>query len=181
MATAQATAEDVGAAPKKKSKTLIIIAAAAVLAAAAGGGGAFFLLGHKKPAAAEGAEAGAAEKGEHGEAAPSGDKKSPAQYLAMEPAFVVNLEDDEAMRYLQIDVEIMTRDPKALEEIKVHMPRIRNTLLMLFTQQHYHEIVTREGKEKLQVQALSEVQKVLKDETGKPGIDALYFTNFVMQ
>jgi flagellar FliL protein len=175
MATAQATANDLGAAPRKKSKTLIVTAAAAALAAAAGGGGAFLLLAQRQPPAAAGAAAAPAE------GLGSSDRKSPAQYLAMEPAFVVNLEDDEAMRYLQIDVEVMTRDPRALAEIKIHMPRIRNALLMLFTQQHYHGIVTREGKEALQAQALAEVQKVLSEETGKPGIDALYFTNFVMQ
>jgi flagellar FliL protein len=109
------------------------------------------------------------------------EKKQPAQYLDLSPAFVVNLQDDQAMRYLQIEVQLMTRDPKAVEEIKNNMPRIRNTLMLLFAQQHAKDLVTREAKEALQQQALEQVQQAMKDETGSADVEAVYFTNFVMQ
>jgi flagellar FliL protein len=40
---------------------------------------------------------------------------------------------------------------------------------------------TREGKEKLREETLEEVQKVLLEETGEPGVDNVFFTSFVMQ
>lgn len=184
MATA-AKAEPAAAAPeggKKPIKKLIPIIAAALVAAAAAGGGVYFMSAKKAPAKeAAAAEGEHKEEAAHEDGGKEGGAHKSAQYLSLTPSFVVNLEDDQAMRYLQVDIELMTRDEKAVENIKQHLPRIRNTLMMLFTQQHYKDIVTREGKEKLQQQALEEVQKVLKEETGSKGIEGLYFTNFVMQ
>ena len=75
----------------------------------------------------------------------------------------------------------MTRDPKAVEGIKANMPRIRNSLMLLFSQQHAKDLATREAKEALQKQALDQVQAIMREETGSPSIEALYFTGFVMQ
>lgn len=184
--------EVLAAAPPKSKKKLIIAAAAGVLLLG-GGAAAYFLLGSHGPAkpkavAAEGeaaetaaeAEAAPAEApaAEPGEGAPAGGS---AQYLALHPAFVVNLDDDEAMRYLQIEIELMSRDAAALEAVNKHMAVIRNDLLMLFGTKRYHEINTREGKEKLRLEALAEVQKVLTEQTGSPGVENLYFTSLVMQ
>ncbi|VAX05680.1 hypothetical protein MNBD_GAMMA19-792, partial [hydrothermal vent metagenome] len=38
-----------------------------------------------------------------------------------------------------------------------------------------------EGKETLREEALEVVQQILEEETGDPGIEAVYFTSFVMQ
>jgi len=184
---ANATPADVSVAvPKKKGGKLPMILIA-VTAAAAAGGGAYFMA---KPAgSSHGAEAGAehgAASGEHGAAAAnehgaSGPKAGAAQYLPLSPAVVVNLDDEVTMRYLSADIELMSRSNDGIEAAKLHMPRIRNTLMLLFTQQKYGDVITRQGKEDLQKAALAAVQAVLKEETGKPGIDGLYFTNFVMQ
>ena len=75
----------------------------------------------------------------------------------------------------------MTRDPAVEEELKRHMPVIRNNLVLLFSSKTSSELVTAEGKQALQNEALSSIQKVLEDETGNKGIEAVYFTSFVMQ
>jgi flagellar protein FliL len=75
----------------------------------------------------------------------------------------------------------MSRTPKMEDTLKQHMPIIRNRLLLLFSQQTVEGVRSREAKEKLQADALKEVQAVLTEATGKPGIDALYFTSFVTQ
>lgn len=159
--------------PAKKSKTLIYVIA--VLALAGAGGGGYWFMSQGKPAAA----------GEHGAAAAEAEApasgKPAAIYLALTPAFVVNLEDSEAMRYMQVDLEVMARNQKAIEDAKNHMPRIRNALLLLYGQQHAFDLSSRAGKEALQAKSLAEIQRVLKDETGSPGIEAVYFSSFVIQ
>jgi flagellar FliL protein len=85
------------------------------------------------------------------------------------------------MRYLQVEAQVMTRDPKEVEAIKANMPRIRNALIMLFSQQTAKGLSSIEAKEALQKQALAQVQGVMKDETGSNSVEAIYFTNFVMQ
>jgi len=78
-------------------------------------------------------------------------------------------------------VQVMTRDPEVAQAIEAHMPVIRNNLVMLFSGQKYEEVATREGKERLRQQTLAEIQKVLEERIGKPGVEDVYFTAFVMQ
>ena len=162
-------------APKKKPLLLII---AIVVAALAAGGGVYFFVGGKKDKA-EAGEHG--EKGEHGEEGEGGEKL-PAQYVKLDPPFVVNFEAKGLMRFLQVTVEVMTRDPHTAELLEKNNPMIRNDLIMLFGSQKYEDISTREGKEKLRADALSTVGKIIESEGGKANkVEQLYFTSFVMQ
>lgn len=104
-----------------------------------------------------------------------------AVYMDIEQPFVVNFQDEGQLRYLQITISVMTKNPKVVEEMKRHMPLIRNNLVMLFSGQTREGIISREGKEKIRKEAEVEVQKILKEQTGNPGVKALYFTSFVMQ
>lgn len=175
MASAADTAVPPASAPAPRGGMGIgVLIAAVVLSSAGAGGAAYFVMGKSK------AEPEHSEEGQDGEgkAAPA---LAPANYLGLDPAFVVNLESPNEPRYLQAEVQLMSRDPIALETAKVHVPLIRNSLLMLFGQQKPEDISSREGKEKLREVALAEVQKVLEAETGKPVVEAVYFTSFVMQ
>jgi flagellar FliL protein len=121
-----------------------------------------------------------AEGGEHGEGGGGGSGK-PAQYFAFDPPLIVNFDDTQAVRFLQLQIEVLTRDEKDVEAVKLHQPIIRNNLLMLMNGRDYKTLMTREGKEALRIECLKEVQKILKKETGSPGIEDLYFTSFVVQ
>lgn len=153
-----------------------MLLAVALVCTAAAGGGAYLFLG--KPADKDAAH-GAAAADDAGEGA--GVPPAPASYLSLEPAFVVNLESTDEAHYLQAEIQLMSRDALALDAAKTHVPMLRNALLLLFGQQKPEDLATRAGKEKLQQAALAEVQRVLKAETGKPVVDAVYFTSFVMQ
>jgi flagellar FliL protein len=58
---------------------------------------------------------------------------------------------------------------------------IRNALVLLFSSQDYSILSDAAGKQKLQAQALEAVRKILEKRLGRPGVEALYFTSFVMQ
>jgi len=107
--------------------------------------------------------------------------KAPLNYVPLDPPFVVNFTADTDIRFLQITVEVGTRDSEAVEQIKEHRPAIRNSLVMLFSSQDPYTLNTREGKEKLRAETLAEIQKVLKEETGNAVVENAYFTSFVMQ
>jgi flagellar FliL protein len=86
------------------------------------------------------------------------------------------------MRFLQVSVEVLTRDPATAEMIKQHDPMLRNDLLMLLGNQTFEKISTREGKEELRKEALAIVAKVIESEGGDAKtVEQLYFTSFVMQ
>lgn len=120
-----------------------------------------------------------------GAAAPTADAKpaatQPARYYALEPAFVVNLADTTSVRYLQADVQVMTRDEATGAALELHSPAIRNRLLLLFGQQTAAQLAQRSAKERLQEQALAEVRGVLKKEGAADKVEAVFFTSLVTQ
>lgn len=103
------------------------------------------------------------------------------QYFTLDPALIVNFEGGGRARYLQLGIELMTYDPKALDAIELHAPVLRNNLILLLSDKTYDELITREGKELLAEAALEEVRTVLTERHGSPAVETLYFTNFVMQ
>lgn len=105
----------------------------------------------------------------------------PPLYYTLDPNLIVNFEGGGRVRYLQLGIELMTRDEKAREAIELHAPVLRNNLIMLLSDQTYDELLTRDGKEALREAALAEVQAVMTERFGAPGIETLYFTSFVMQ
>ena len=107
--------------------------------------------------------------------------RQPAQYVPVEPSFVVNLADPEGNRYLQADVQVVTRDAATLAAIEAHLPSIRNRLLLLFGQQESRQLAQRAGKERLQAAARDEVRALLKAEGGADKVEAVIFTSLVTQ
>jgi flagellar FliL protein len=101
-------------------------------------------------------------------------------YFAIDPPLVVNFEDGAAVRFLQITMEVMSKDPKAIESVQKNVPLIRNNLLLLMSNRDYQSLMSREGKEKLRQEALTEVKAIQKKQDG-PLIDDLLFTSFVVQ
>jgi len=121
-------------------------------------------------------KAQAAHDGEEGPAA-----SGPALYFAFDPPLVVNFEQDGVVRFLQVTVEVMSRDQEVIAEVQRNAPLIRNNLMLQMSSLAYDDIMTREGKEKLRGEALEEVRTILKRETGKAGVEDLLFTSFVVQ
>ena len=175
-----------------KQKQIIIFAIAGLVFIGLMAGGTLFLMkslnGDDPEAALDAKEenARAAEESAR-DATVSRDKaaenkdKSSAIYMAMQPAFVANFEGTAQQHFIQIEVTLVTHDPSVEDATKVHMPLLRNALVMLFGTLSFDEMQTMEGKEKLRQQALHDLQVILKKELGKNAIDDLLFTSVVMQ
>ena len=131
-----------------------------------------------KPAAKP-AKAAKAGGGHGGGEAPAGG--TVAIYQPLDPPFIINFDDQGMMRYLQIGLSVMARDKVVIDAVNNNMPQIRNNLILLFGNQKIELLNSNEGKEKLRAQALEQVQTILNQEIGEPGIEAIYYTAFVMQ
>jgi len=169
---------DTSAAEKPKSKMMLIIIIVVLLLGISGGATVFLtgMLDSDEAAAAAEGEAGAADS-----EAKAARTRAPLSYFPLDPPFVVNFSASSDVRFLQVTIELGTRNADVIPMLKEHKPAIRNALVMLFSSQDPVELDTREGKEKLLAKALEEVQKVLKEETGDPGVESAFFTSFVMQ
>lgn len=120
----------------------------------------------------------------------TGETKSPEEekkeekipvYFAFEPPIVVNFKGATGMRFLQVTIEVMTYDPAVVPKIETNMPVIRNNLIFMLSGLSIDDLGTPEGKVKVRADALAEIQKIMVERTGKPGVEELYFTSFVMQ
>jgi len=167
MATTELEETAAPAAPKKRRARLVIGLVVAVLAVS--GVCAYTLHGHGKTVAGK----------DGADAKPAANQ--PELFLPLDPAFVVNFRDDDSMRYLQVGVTLMSHDQATLDTVKSVDPVVRNALVMLFSRQTYAILSDPAGKQKLQADALDAVRKIVAARTGKPGVDGLYFTSFVMQ
>lgn len=107
--------------------------------------------------------------------------KQAAIYEELTPAFVVNFTQGGRARYMQVSVALMSRDQAALDALKVHMPVLRNRLVMLFSGQDFTSLVTPVGKEMLRQQATASVQELAQKEVGKTVVEQVLFTNLVLQ
>lgn len=158
------------AAPKKDKKKLIIIVIIALLAVVSLTiAGTWFVL------------QGSAEQGAKAEPVATAVVKKKAVYIELEPAFVVNFKNEKRQRYMQASLALMARDEDELSQLKVHMPALRNQLVMLFSSQELEELNTPVGLEMLKQRVTATVQELAIVETGKPVVEQVLFTNFVMQ
>lgn len=101
-------------------------------------------------------------------------------YYAIDPPLVVNFEDGSVVRFLQITMEVMAHDQKAIDSVQKNIPLIRNNLLLLMSNRNYQALMSREGKDKLREEALAEIRAVQKKQGGED-VDDLLFTSFVVQ
>ncbi len=152
------------AAPKSKKKLIIIIAA--VVALAGGGGAAWFFMQpkadpHKKEAKKE-------------------EPAKPPVFVTME-TFTVNLQPDPDEKFLQLDITIKVPDPEQEEQLKQHMPEVRNRVLMLLTSKKPSEVTSLEGKNKLADEIAAQVKQPFAKGAKPQEVLGVFFTSFVVQ
>lgn len=105
-----------------------------------------------------------------------------SEYIALTPALVANYGAAGAIHYLKADVALrVTGGAPAQAAVLHHMPYVRHVLVMLLSDQTEESLATMEGKEKLRQDALGAVQKVMQEEEGKPLVDDLLFSSFIVQ
>ena len=157
-------AEAAEAAPAKKSKKKLFIIIGAVVVLLAGGGAGAWFFTHNSHADGK----------KEAEAEPP---KAPV-YLPLD-TFTVNLQGGE--QYLQTDITLQVADEAQIENIKLHMPRVRSRLLTLLSSKNAENLATEDDKKKLAQEILAQV-KLPFDPKGKPQevVDVL-FTTFVIQ
>jgi flagellar FliL protein len=100
-------------------------------------------------------------------------------YYQIKPSLVANLAS--GGEYIRTDIQLMTEDPEFIPELELHAPAVRHTLLLLLSDQDGKSIKSPDGKEALRKAALSAVEKLMQDLSGKEEIKALYFTTFFVQ
>lgn len=152
MSAAAATADAPVPIKPKKSRKLLFILIGLVVFAIIGAAGAFFLLKANTAEGEDGAEEETSAVEEH---------PSPPTFLPLD-SMVVNLADAGGNRFAQLGITLQLQDEKTSEDIKVYMPSIRNSILILISQRTSDEMLLIEGKEKLAADIINEISRVMR-------------------
>ncbi|ENM5749577.1 flagellar basal body-associated protein FliL [Vibrio mimicus] len=163
--------EQLSDAPKGKKKLLIIIIAAVVLLAG-GGGAAFFMMG-----SGDGEAAAQAEQKAEQAATPA----DPVSYVNIAQPFVFNVTGDERDRLVQIKVQLMVRGSENENLARYHSPLVESSLLATFASATVEQLRTPSGRIELRDKATEDIKAALNQAVGKPVIEKVLFTDFVMQ
>ena len=158
---------------KGSSKKLIIMIVLGLVVLGMGAGGAMFFMGSKEEPVEMADEDGMAE-GEMME-------EEMSIYHELHPAFVANFSGKSKKKYMQVYIVAMAREEAVIEDLKMHMPAIRNDVLMTLSATKSEEIETVDGKEALRQKVLTKIKETMQMKTGKEGIEDIYFTKFVAQ
>lgn len=105
------------------------------------------------------------------------------QYVELGPPFVTNYDGGGRLKYLKTRVTVRARPPGP-EAIQLHLPYIRNELVMLFSRQLEEDLTSTRGKDRLQQEALRVVRDALRRLEGQLAADSvtnLYFPEYVIQ
>jgi flagellar FliL protein len=141
--------------PKSRKKLAWILVLLLVLSA--GGGGAWFYFEQLKDETKE------------VESEESKLSKAPKLYFPLD-AMVINLADIGGERFAQVGITFQIREAKSADDIKKMLPTLRSAILMSLSQKTSEELLSRDGKEKLAIDILSEVGRVfgVKPEAPQP-------------
>jgi flagellar FliL protein len=173
MAQTKDAVEDGGSASSTKARLMMVAVVLVALLAGGGGVAAIFMF----------AGGGEAQVGD----APAPAVKAKAIYtkirtLEGQPMFIVTLGSEDGKRhFLQTHVEAKSREQEVADALTLHMPRVVGLLNALFSTQRFEPLQTQDGKLQLRSEALLVVQNFMQEKVGRPGVEALLFTSFVMQ
>lgn len=117
-------------------------------------------------------------------------------FIPLTPPIIVNIMDGQRIRHMQVIIELKVSKLDHASIVEKHKGPIRHELILLLSSQDSSTISSAQGKEQLRKEALKSVQKVIRKLHGKakknedaheaggkadPIVEALYFTNFIIQ
>ena len=170
---AKTEVEEAAAPPAKRRSGVKILLLLAPLVAAGAGAAWFFLA--DQPAAAAHRPAGAKT------ASAKAASTKPPLFVTLEP-FTVNLQHDgAAQQYLQVGLSLKVANENVVDAVKLHMPEIRNRVLLLLSSKKAAEVSDSQGKTALSKELMREIAQPLAGLVPADGLDSVLFTSFVVQ
>lgn len=104
-----------------------------------------------------------------------------ARYVPLRPPLLVNFEEDDKRRFMQVTIDLMAYGQQAVDDIKLHDAVIRNSLLLMLGDVEEASVASREGKEQLQAEALETVRTAMEQHVGDPTVEGLFLTSLIVQ
>jgi flagellar FliL protein len=110
-----------------------------------------------------------------------GPKASEIHYLAFETPFIIQVNVKNRTRMMQVHMALSTRTVDDAELAKQHILYIASIIDDQLLKADSDLYLNQEGREIVKQKCLDAIRDALKEETGNPVVDQLYYINFVMQ
>lgn len=91
--------------------------------------------------------------------------------------FIVNLADEGGKRFLRVTMELEVKNDEMVKQVEDHLPKIKDSILMVLPTKKYADLHTVDGKVALRDQIMNKINGFLKDAP----VTHIYFTEFVIQ
>jgi flagellar FliL protein len=91
--------------------------------------------------------------------------------------FIVNLADEGGKRFLRVTMELEVKNDEMVKQVEDHLPKIKDSILMVLPTKKYADLHTVDGKVALRDQIMKKINGFLKDAP----VTHIYFTEFVIQ
>lgn len=102
-------------------------------------------------------------------------------YLEIRPPFVVTLTDESDSYFLQVETAILAYSQENFDALEKNQPAIKSVLVDLYSEQDVNYVKTKEGRDALRAQALTQVKEVMLNAYGQEAAEEIYFTKYVIQ
>ena len=113
----------------------------------------------------------------------SGDKEAEVAaypgYMELKPPLIVNLATPRS--YLKLSLQFFIETQTDADLITLHMPRLRDRMISLLGGREIETLMTTEAREQLRIELLDNLRKAMMEQTGRPAVSAVYFTDFIAQ
>jgi flagellar FliL protein len=106
--------------------------------------------------------------------------KKPPVFVNLE-TFTVNLQSEHSDQHLQTNLTLKVGDSSNVDLIKLHMPEVRDRILLLLSSKTASQIATVEGKKKLSAEVAAEINESFSAEGSSRVVESVLFTSFVIQ
>ena len=115
----------------------------------------------------------------------SDDEQTPASgnsaYVSLGDPMVLNLSGKRKLTFLQISADVLVRDSDTEEAVKIHVPAIRHSLIMLLSEQNAADIKSPGKREELRQVATANVKRLMTELSGESEIAEVLFSNILVQ
>jgi flagellar FliL protein len=143
-AKSAAEADVVAPLPKKRTFNWKLPVIALCVLGAAGGGAYWYSTRHHADSAKE----------------VKAEPAKPPQFLPLDP-FTVNLQLEDNPQYLQVGLTLKVSDNAVVDAVKLHMPEVRDSVLLLLSSQKSSTLLTLDGKRKLATGIVAAINAIL--------------------
>jgi flagellar FliL protein len=85
------------------------------------------------------------------------------------------------LTFLQLSADVLVRDEDAKYTIKIHVPAIRHSLIMMLSEQKAGDIKSPTRREEIRQQVTTRVQALIADLSGNEDISDVLFSSILVQ